>query len=300
MYDANELAGLNPPFQLPGLIVIDGPIGAGKTTFIGHLENQLKQSGARVKVVAEPVPENLEEYYKDPTKNVFVFQKSYVLRLFDHWAALFRQGGAALREFDFVLCDRYWASTRAFVKYHTDKGNLTSAECQQLTDITNLFISLCPMFPEYYIFLDEPGAECLARIKKRGRPGETEVGDAYMSEINEYIRRYNSFPFCGEGKEPNELFGKIDRECVNYICGRLALVKGAHQTKVLHITGVKENTTEGTITPECVPIKLGEELIAAKKLNLHLREFLTEEAVLTATTGKSGSDVLRVNEVKSE
>lgn len=63
----------NTPILMPGLIVVDGPIGAGKTTFIGHLRDELVQSGARVRVVDETIPENLEEYYKDPTKNVFDF-----------------------------------------------------------------------------------------------------------------------------------------------------------------------------------------------------------------------------------
>ncbi|ESU40847.1 Deoxynucleoside kinase [Giardia duodenalis] len=285
MYDEPAGQLKNHPIHLPGLIVVDGPIGAGKTTFIAHLANALKQSGARVKVIDEAIPENLGEYYKDPARNVFAFQKDYVLRLFDGWADLYRQATTPFREHDFVICDRYWASTRAFVRYHYDKGNISDDELHQLTDIINLFITLCPMFPEYHVFLDEPNARCLERIKKRGRDGETEVGDAYMSEINEYIRRFNFHPFFGEGIH-NGLLEIADKRAA------------AQQVKGLIFTDVEENTTKCRVLPELIPVDFAAELIKANSFNLHTRSFLMEEALMVATTGKSGVDVLRVSEIR--
>lgn len=287
----------NRPVHLPGLIVVDGPIGAGKTTFIKHLADELKQSGASVKVVDEAIPENLGEYYKDPARNVFAFQKAYSLRLFDKWADLYRKATSPFPEHDFVICDRYWASTRAFVRYHYDKGNISDDELRQLTDLNNLFITLCPMFPEYHVFLDEPNAKCLERIKKRGREGETEVGDAYMSEINEYIRRYNFHPFFGEGTH-NGLLEIADKRATSYACPRPALARAAQQVKGLIFTEVEENTTKCRILPELIPVDFAAELAKANQFNLHTRSFIMEEAIMVATTGKSGIDVLRVNEIK--
>lgn len=284
----------NLPIHHPGLIVVDGPIGAGKTTFIEHLANELKQAGARVRVVEEEIPKNLGEYYKDPARNVFAFQKEFVTRLFDKWADLYRTATTPLREYDYVICDRYWASTRAFVRYHYDKGNLSDAELRKLTDIINLFVTLCPMFPEYHVFLDEPNSKCLERIKRRGREGEIEIGDAYMSEINEYIRRFNFHPFFGEGAD-NGLLSVADKRASTFACPRNVLGRAAQQVKGLVLTKIEENTTKGLILPELVPINLGVEMSKANVFNLSTRDFLMEEALLVATTGKSGADALRAN-----
>lgn len=275
----------NRPVTVPGLIVIDGPIGAGKTTFIEHLRDELVQSGARVRVIDEAIPPELEEYYKDPSRNVYAFQKTFIFRLFDVWADLFRQGGTPFREHDFVICDRYWASTRAFVQYHYDKGNINDKQYWELVAINNLFISLCPLFPEYYIFIDEINQTCLERIAKRGRPGETSVGDRYMSEVNEYIRRYNNFPFFGEG-DTNPLLELVDKKTATFACSRAILGRFAQQTKVIHLTGIKENTTRGTMLPEKKSVDIATELVQTIPLTRHTREFLMEEAVLVATTGK--------------
>lgn len=284
----------NMPMHHPGLIVVDGPIGAGKTTFIEHLAAELRQGGARVHVIEETIPENLGEYYKDPARNVFTFQKTFVTRLFDKWADLYRTATSPLREYDYILCDRYWASTRAFVRYHYDKGNLTTDELRQLTSIINLFITLCPMFPEYHIFLDEPNSKCLERIKKRGRDGEIEIGDAYMAEINEYIRRYNFHPFFGEGIDSGFL-EVADKRATTFACPRNVLGRAAQQVKGLMLTAVEENTTKCLILPELMPINLGDEMVKAASFNINTRNFLMEEAILVATTGKSGADALRTD-----
>ena len=148
------------------------------------------------------------------------------------------------------------------------------------------------MFPEYHVFLDEPNAKCLERIKKRGREGETEVGDAYMSEINEYIRRYNFHPFFGEGTH-NGLLEIADKRAASHACPR-----AAQQVKGLIFTEVEENTTKCRILPELIPVDFAAELAKANQFNFHTRSFIMEEAIMVATTGKSGIDVLRVNEIK--
>lgn len=282
----------NRPQIIPGLIIVDGPIGAGKSTFIKHLANELRQNGAKVKIIDEAIPENLGEYYKDPSRNVFQFQKEFVLRLFDIWAGLFRHNTTPFKENDFVICDRYWASTRAFVKYHYDKGNLNDADYRKLIDIINLFVSLCPLLPEYHIFVDEPNSKCLERIKKRGREGEIEIGDAYMSEINEYIRRFNFRIFFGEGDE-NKLLEIADKRASAYACPRIALIKAAQQIKGLVITNIEENTTKCQLLPDLMTVNIGSELSLAHAFNIHTREFIVEEAILVATTGKSGKDSLK-------
>lgn len=292
MYDTQ--GNPNIPVLMPGLIVVDGPIGAGKTTFIQHLRDGLVQSGARVRVVDETIPEGLEEYYKDPASNVFDFQKKFVLQLFDVWRSIFVQARCPVREFDYVICDRYWASTRAFVNYHRDRGNISAKEHGDLTDIINLFISLCPLFPEFYIFIDETNKTCLERIAQRGRPGETTVGDEYMCEINEYIRRYNIFPFFGEG-DPSSLLQHVDKGAARYAVERTVLGRWAQQIKVIHATGISENTTSGVLLPERTPIDVQQQLSRALRLNISDREFLMEEAILVATSGRPSEEVMRIS-----
>ena len=238
----------------------------------------------------ETIPEGLEEYYKDPSANVFDFQKKFVLQLFDVWREIFVQARCPVREYDFVICDRYWASTRAFVNYHRDHGNISVEQHGALSDIINLFITLCPLFPEYYIFIDEKNTDCLERIARRGRAGETEVGDGYMCEINEYIRRHNGFPFFGEG-EPSSLLQYVDKGAARFANERAVLGRYAQQVKVIHITGIQENTTSGTLLPERAPIDVAQQLTRAHRFNISDREFLMEEAALVATAGRSAADL---------
>lgn len=183
----------NPPAIMRGVVVVDGPIGAGKSTFCENLVKKLRERGAKVRHYPELIPENLEEYYRDPKKHAYDFQMKFMDTLFSRWARVGEE--VTSEQMDFTIFDRYWGSTRGFIEYQYDAGFLTPAQYEKLTKRLNAMISSFPVLPEYFIFLDTKQSRCLRQIRARDREGENKTDDAVLTEINEVLRRYNFVPF---------------------------------------------------------------------------------------------------------
>ncbi|EFO61792.1 Hypothetical protein GLP15_2179 [Giardia lamblia P15] len=255
----------NHPVTVPGLIVIDGPIGAGKTTFIEHLRDELVQSGARVRVIDEAIPPKLEEYYKDPARNVYAFQKAFVLRLFDTWAG------------------RPSASTTMSSAIATGLQRARLFSTTMIRAIST--ISSIGSSPILLISLSRCAHCSPSTTSSSTRPTRRA---SRAPGRDEYIRRYNNFPFFGEG-DASSLLEVVDKKAATFACSRAVLGRFAQQTKVIHLTGIKENTTRGTMLPEKNSVDVAAELVRTGALTRHTREFLMEEVVLVATTRKPSS-----------
>ena len=284
----------NPPTVLPGLIVVDGPVGAGKTTLIQHLKEELEQGGCRVYVIEESIPTDLETYYRDPKTHAYEFQEKFISSLYDKWRDLIVKVDSPLTSHDFVICDRYWPSTRAFSRHHLEKGNITEEEYTKLQSHLNLCISLTPILPEYYLFVDRSNKDCYTNILKRGRPGESDR--VYFDDVNECIRRYNCFPFFGEGPYTNDLMKNLREDALKYICPRPTIAKFAQtHVKCMHLFNVEENKTTALMLPDMTPINLGAELLKSRPINSSIREFLQQEAALIPSIKRPTDEVIKVN-----
>lgn len=84
-----------PPVVIdPRIIVVDGPIGAGKSTFCKHLKKYLIDQGFEATIIEEAVADNhfgqnggitLEEYYKNPRSLLSSSRSRWSM----HWGSSF-------------------------------------------------------------------------------------------------------------------------------------------------------------------------------------------------------------------
>lgn len=160
-------------------IVIEGPIGVGKTSLTRLLA---KEFDARA--VVEKPEENpfLRQFYQDRKKYAFQTQLFFLLQRF--------QQQKEIAQFDLfnqvTLCDYLFAKDRIFASLNLDNNELALYE-----QIFNLLNGQIPT-PDLVIFLQAKAEVLLHRIKARNHPYEKEIDLEYLKTLTE---AYNYFFF---------------------------------------------------------------------------------------------------------
>lgn len=160
-------------------VVVEGPIGVGKTTLTKRLREQL---GGRA--VFEVVEENpfLRSFYADRGKYAFQTQMFFLLSRFKQQQELFQED-----LFNQVLLSDYlFAKDRIFATLTLDPNELALYE--------RVYENLGPRVrkPDLVVYLRARIDVLLARIRKRGRDFERRFDSAYLEEL---CRVYNDFFF---------------------------------------------------------------------------------------------------------
>ncbi|MES9845808.1 MAG: deoxynucleoside kinase [Candidatus Sedimenticola sp. 6PFRAG5] len=169
----------------PGYIVIEGPIGVGKTSLVNRLANSFACD-----TLLEAAEENpfLERFYTDgrtaafPTQLFFLFQRSQQLQNLRQ-ADMFRSTLVA----DFMLeKDRLFAQV-----------NLDDAEMNLYEQVYGSLTMQAPA-PDLVVYLQAPVEVLLKRIQKRARPQERQMDADYLQRLSdaytEFFYRYDRSP----------------------------------------------------------------------------------------------------------
>jgi deoxyguanosine kinase len=160
-------------------IVVEGPIGVGKTTLARMLAEEL---GARL--VAEALDENplLPRFYEDPEGQALQTQLFFLVSRFRQQQVLSQ---LYLREGPCV-CDYLFAKDRLFADL-----NLAADE---LTLYRQIYQLLSPQLarPDLVVYLQASTEELLRRIHSRAIPYERGIDKGYVERVNE---AYKSFFF---------------------------------------------------------------------------------------------------------
>jgi deoxyguanosine kinase len=160
-------------------IVVEGPIGVGKTSLVNALA---KRYGGRV--VLEVVEENpfLANFYQDRQKFAFQTQMFFLLSRFKQQQELFQQD-----LFNAVTVSDYlFAKDRIFACLTLDRNELS------LYDRVFEALGTRVTKPDLVIYLQARLDVLLSRIKKRGREFERRFDPVYLEELT---RAYNDFFF---------------------------------------------------------------------------------------------------------
>jgi deoxyadenosine/deoxycytidine kinase len=165
------------PFERYRHIVIEGPIGAGKTSLARKLAARFGTD-----LVLEQPQDNpfLERFYKDsrrhalPTQLFFLFQRI-----------------AQLRE----LSQRDLFSTTVTGDFLLDKDPLfarLTLDDDEYRLYQQIYASLQPQapIPDLVIYLQAAPDTLLERIRRRGVPMETQIGETYLRALIEQYSRY--------------------------------------------------------------------------------------------------------------
>ncbi len=175
-----------PPTTLPHrYIVVEGPIGVGKTTLTKALAKRF--SG---RTVFEVVDENpfLANFYQDRNKFAFQTQLFFLLSRFKQQQELPQQDLFN----QLTVSDYLFAKDRIFASITLDQNELALYE--------RVYEQISPRVqrPDLVIYLQSRLEVLLARIKKRGRDFERKFDPDYLAELsrtyNDFFHRYDETP----------------------------------------------------------------------------------------------------------
>jgi deoxyadenosine/deoxycytidine kinase len=158
-------------------VVIDGNIGAGKTTQLGFLE----KTGCTVR--REAIHEwPLEEFYADPARWAFLLHTGILLT---------NQPGE--EDPPLTLFERSLVSSRwVFWEVLKAQGHVTSKE----DDIYSKLYEKHAWHPDLFIYLDKSPERCLEHIQGRYQPGDQgAITLDYLQKLNvEYRKMLSTLP----------------------------------------------------------------------------------------------------------
>ncbi len=165
--------------ETPRYIVIEGPIGVGKTTTSEALARELS-----ARLVREEVEENpfLIRFYKDMRLYAFQTQLYFLLSRYRQQQELQQQ--ELFRRT--TVADYLFAKDRLFAYLTLDEEEL------KLYERMHGLLSERILKPDLVIYLQASVDVLLERVRHRGRPYERAVSKEYLEEV---VRAYNYFFF---------------------------------------------------------------------------------------------------------
>lgn len=170
-------------------VVIEGPIGAGKSTMLQILAGELGKEHY-VNTVQEPVEVwkkdgALKEFYADPKGQAFDFQvfawATRAIALNDAYEANPNAEIHIIERSPFS--DRY-----VFTEMHHKAGNITDSQYRKYLTWWNAWRKIWPVKPTHFIFVNPPLDECMLRVRGRDRDGEEAVDESYQQSLIEQHR----------------------------------------------------------------------------------------------------------------
>lgn len=157
-------------------LIIEGTIGAGKTTMMNGLEQQWPELYT---CAYEPIKEwtkdttLLSDLYRDPRQHAFAFEVGSILRLSEPT----RHKGEKLAIQERSIFAAYYV----FSNYQFELGNISNSEFETLTRLFNRCVPASNVGAIFYLKLDYETA--YDRIVQRGREAEMNITKSYVRRI---------------------------------------------------------------------------------------------------------------------
>ena len=164
-------------------IVIEGNIGAGKTTLASRLAEDLK-----TRLVLEQFADNpfLPKFYEDPEKHAFPLELSFL-------AERYHQLKKELSNQDIfqpaIISDYYFVKSLIFAK-----SNLKEDEYALYCKLFHIINDSLPK-PDLFVYLYHDISRLQENIRKRGRSYEQNISDEYLLKIQQaYFEFFKQLP----------------------------------------------------------------------------------------------------------
>jgi deoxyadenosine/deoxycytidine kinase len=181
-------------------IIVDGVIGAGKTTVISLIEKHINSyKDLKVKAIYEPVKlwsdiGALQYFYKDIEKNCYEFQTfSYITRIKSVIDEIYNCQDADV----YILERSIWTDKYIFMELL--KEIVGEMRFNMYNTWWDMWSYIMPMRVDKWVLLDTSLEESLKRINSRNRNGENAVDKGYQTRL--YIKHIE---FYNQLKEENK------------------------------------------------------------------------------------------------
>lgn len=173
------------------LVLVEGNIGAGKSTLVSRVGAALRARGLTVIEVQEPLAEwgdGLERFYEDQSRWAFAFQ----IRAFGTRADAVRRALATAPPGAVVLCERSVYSDRAvFFKMLADTAVVTPYEAETYARFFPHAVadSYARAAHTLVLYMRSSPERCHDRMRARARAEEAGVSLEYLTRVHEAHER---------------------------------------------------------------------------------------------------------------
>lgn len=167
-------------------LVIEGNIGAGKTTLAGMIAKEYN-----AKLILEQFADNpfLPKFYKDQDRYSFPLELSF---LADRYHQIKKQVFNLDLFHSFLVADYYFAKSSIFAQ-----NTLKDDEYRLFRQIFDIIFESMPK-PDLYVYLHSNTEKLLKNIKNRGREYEQEIQPEYLEKIKNgyfsFFKGITNFP----------------------------------------------------------------------------------------------------------
>ena len=167
-------------------LVIEGNIGAGKTTLASTLAKEYN-----AKLILEQFADNpfLPKFYRDQERYSFPLELSF---LADRYSQIKKQVLNLDLFHSFLVADYYFAKSSIFAQ-----NTLKDDEYRLFRQIFNIVFESMPK-PDLYVYLHADTNKLLKNIEKRGRDYEQNITPDYLDRIKQgyfgFFKQITTFP----------------------------------------------------------------------------------------------------------
>jgi deoxyadenosine/deoxycytidine kinase len=180
------MAAYDSAAQPPRLVVVEGPIGVGKTSLVRRLADSLGCAS-----LLEDPDDNpfLERFYQDPRGAAFATQLHFLFQRSRQLEGL-RQGDLFASRG--LVADFLFAKDRLFAELTLDKHELA------LYDQVYSRLSMEAPRPDLVVYLQAPVSVLMQRIRRRDRRAEQTLDPDYLQRLadayTEFFYHYDQSP----------------------------------------------------------------------------------------------------------
>ncbi|MET0070444.1 MAG: deoxynucleoside kinase [Candidatus Thiodiazotropha sp.] len=209
----------------PNFIVVEGPIGVGKTSLVHRLANHFGSE-----VLLEGAEENpfLQRFYANPREAALPAQLFFLFQRSRQWNDLSQ--GDMFRQH--LIADFMLEKDRLFAQINLD------ADEMRLYEQVYEHLTLEAPLPDLVVYLQAPVDVLLRRIKRRARPLERNIESGYLRQLcdayADFFHYYDRSPLLiVNAAEINPLEREEDFQLLlSHICDR-----DAQRRRYLNLTG---------------------------------------------------------------
>lgn len=203
--------GLPDQVELPGFVVVEGPIGVGKTSLVKRLADHF-----RGETLLEAAEENpfLQRFYENPRESAFPAQLFFLFQRSQQMSDL--QQGDMFRQR--LIADFMLEKDRLFAQINLDPEEM------KLYEQVYERMTLQAPAPDLVVYLQAPVDVLLERIRRRSRPQERTIDREYLQRLcdayTEFFYFYERSPLLIiNAAAINPLESEADFQLlVNHIC----------------------------------------------------------------------------------